>query len=246
MPLSTRPLLTFTFATAFALAGCGAGIDEATRSSGGGSSDAMVRLVNVADDRPSLDLYATNTVVQSGVVLNTTGAYGSVASGSASLNVRAPGDPTQLATVTPTLAKGEHRGVVAATTDATFMATLLSEDEGSPDRGKAKLRVLNLAGVQAGPLDLFIAASCSNLPSTTTPTVASGTSGYVQVTSPSTVTRLCVTKVGDHTDLRLDGGAVTLSDQRIVTVILVRAAATGKLVKGFTLDQQGALLALAP
>lgn len=245
MALPTRPLLTFTFVTAFALAGCGPGIDEATRSSGGGSSDAMVRLVNVADDRPSLDLYAGNTVVQSGVALNATGAYGSVAAGSVSLNVRAPGNQTPLGASTTTLAKGDHLAVVASTTGSTFSSTLLGEDESNPSRGTAKLRVLNLAATEAGPLDLFIAASCSNLPSTATPTVASGASGYVQVTSPSTATHLCVTKGGDRTDLRLDVASVTLSDQRIVTLILVRTSATVKLVKGLTLDQQGALVALA-
>ena len=72
-----------------------------------------------------------------------------------------------------------------------------------------------------------------------------GVSGYVQVTSPSTATHLCITKAGDRTDVRLDVGTVTLSDQRIVTLILVRAA-TGNLVKGLTLDQQSALLALTP
>ena len=247
MPSPTRLLPALALATTFALAACGPGIDEATRSSGG-SSDGQVRLINVADDRPSLDLYATNTAVQSGVALNAAGAYGSVASGSVSLNVRAPGSPTQLTAVTTTLAKGDHRAVVASTTGSTFTSTLLSEDEGNPDRGKAKLRVLNLAGTEAGALDLFIAASCTGLPSSATATLTgvNGPSSYVQVTSPSTATHLCVTKAGDRTDVRLDVASVTLSDQRIVTLILVRATITGNLVKGLTLDQQTALTVLAP
>ena len=231
---------------AFALSSCGPGIDEATRSSGG-SSDAQVRLVNVADDRTSLDLYAGNTVVQSGVALNMAGAYGGVARGSVSLSVRAPGSAVPLSAVTTTLAESDHRAVVASTTGSTFSLTLLSEDEGSPDRGKAKLRLLNLAGTEAGALDLYLAATCAGLPSSATATLTgiNGVSGYVQVTSPSTATHLCITKAGDRTDVRLDVGTVTLSDQRIVTLILVRAA-TGNLVKGLTLDQQSALLALTP
>jgi len=249
MPSSTRPFLAFALATTFALAGCGPGLDEATRSSGG-SSDGMVRLVNVADDKPSLDLYAANTVVQSAVTVNTAGSYGSVASGSVSLNVRAPGSQTQLATLTTTLAKGDHRAVVISTSGGTLTPTLLSEDEANPDRGKAKLRVVNLASTEAGLLDLYLAASCTGVPSTTTATVASASgtpSPFVQVTSPSTATHLCITKANDRTDLRLDVASLTLSDQRIVTLILVRAAATNStLVKGLVLDYQGVLTPLTP
>ena len=245
MPSTTRLLLALALATTFALAGCGPGIDEATRSSGG-SSDGQVRLINVADDKPSLDLYASNTVVQAGVVVNAAGAYGSVASGSVSLNVRAPGSQTQLATLTTTLAKGDHRTVVASTTGPTFTSTLLTDDEANPDRGKAKLRVLNLAFAEAGALDLFIAASCTGPASSDTATLLNinGMSSYIHFTPPSTATHLCVTKAGTRTDLRLDVASVTLSDQRIVTLILVRS--TGALVKGLTLDQQGALLPLTP
>lgn len=248
MPLPTR--LVLVLATTLALAACGPGIDEATRFTGSGSgSDARVRLINVADDKPSLDLYASDTVVQSGVALNAAGTYGTVAAGSVSLNVRAPGSTTQLSATTTTLANGDHRAVVASTSGTTFTSTLLSEDEGNPDRGNAKLRVVNLATTEAPSLDLFIAASCTGLASTVPATLAGigGVSSYVQVTPPSTATRLCVTKAGDRTDVRLDLGSVSLSDQRIVTLILVRGMATGSnLVKGFTLDQQGAVLALTP
>ena len=254
MDLPTRPFLALALALApalaatLALSACGPGIDEATRSSGG-SSDGLVRLVSVADDKPSLDLYASTTVVQAGVAVNTVGAYGSVASGSVSLNVRAPGNPAPIGTVTTTLAKGDHRAVVASTTGATFAVTLLSEDEANPDRGKAKLRVVNLASTEAGPLDLFLAASCTGLPSTATATLpnVSGPSSYVQVASSSTTTHLCLTKAGDRTDVRLDVASLMLSDQRIVTLLLVRAAATNSnLVKGLVLDYQGVLTPLTP
>ena len=245
MPLPTRLLLAL--AATVSLAACGPGIDEAKRSTGS-SSDPQVRLVNVADDKPSLDLYAATTVVQSGVALNTAGAYGTVAAGSVSLNVRAPGNTTPLSAATTTLASGNHAAVVASTSGATFTSTLLGEDEGNPDRGKAKLRVVNLATTEAPSLDLFMAASCTGLPSSATATLTGigGVSSYVQVTPPSTAMHLCITKASDRADVRLDLASVTLSDQRIVTLILVRAATTGNLVKGFTLDQQGALLALTP
>lgn len=248
MPLPTRLALALALATTFALAACGPGIDEATRTTGR-SSDAQVRLVNVADDKPSLDLYASDTVVQSAVTVNMAGGYGTVATGSVSLNVRAPGSTTQLGATTTTLASGSHYAVVASTSGTTFTPTILGEDEGNPDRGKAKLRVVNLAITEAPSLDLFIAASCTGLSSSATATLTGigGVSSYVQVTPPSTAMHLCVTKANDRTDVRLDVASVTLSDQRIVTLILVRAAATGSnLVKGFTLDQQGALLAPAP
>ena len=252
MHLPTRPLLALALALApalaatLALSACGPGLDEATRSSGG-SSDGLVRLVSVADDRPSLDLYASTTVVQAGVAVNTVGAYGSVASGSVSLNVRAPGNPAPIGTVTTTLAKGDHRAVVASTTGATFAVTLLSEDEANPDRGKAKLRVVNLASTEAGPLDLFLAASCTGLPATATLANVSGPSNYVQVASSSTTTHLCLTKAGDRTDVRLDVASLMLSDQRIVTLLLVRAAAANSnQVKGLVLDYQGVLTPLTP
>ena len=246
MPLPTRLLLAL--AATVSLAACGPGIDEAKRTTGS-SSDPQVRLVNVADDKPSLNLYATDTVVQSGVALNAAGAYGTVAAGSVSLNVRAPGSTTQLSAVTTTLASGNHAAVVASTTGSTFASTLVTEDESNPDRGKAKLRVINLASTEAGALDLFIAASCTGPASSDTATLLNinGVSSYIQVTPPSTATHLCVTKAGTRSDLRLDVASVTLSDQRIVTLILVRAAATNStLVKGLTLDQQTALTILSP
>jgi uncharacterized protein DUF4397 len=63
---------------------------------------------------------------------------------------------------------------------------------------------------------------------------------YSQLTASATPVHVCVTSPGDRTDLRLDIPSFTLSEKRVVTLILVRSAG-GVLLHGLVLDQQGAL-----
>lgn len=224
-------------AAAFALSACGPGLDEADRQT---RSEGDVRLVNATDDRPSLDLFNSDSAVQTGVVPNAASSYGRISTGSATLGVRATGNAATLTSITTSIGNGDHRTLVAASSAGTLAITLLGDDESKPDRNSAKLRILHTAAAEAGAVDVFVAASCTGLPASATAvaTSVSGLSSYVQVAA-SAAGHVCVTRAGDRADLRLDAASLTLPDQRIVTLILTRTAASTQL-KGLVLDQQRA------
>ena len=82
----------------------------------------------------------------------------------------------------------QHQTVVAYTSGGTTAATVLSDEEGDPGSGKAKLRVFNTAAADAGNVDVYlISAACSTLATSAAAPVASNVSGlqdaYTEVAS---------------------------------------------------------------
>jgi len=221
-----------------ALSACGGG--------GGTSTDeALVRLVNAtsATEFASLDLFAANGAVVSAVLPDTVSGYGALKRDTYTLDLRQTGSATPLVTTTATLASKSHQTVVATTSGGTLAMTMLSDQEGAPSSGNAKLRIFDAASADSGAVDVYlIAAACTTLAtSAAAPTIANVSglqSGYVQVTASTTPVHLCVTATGDKSDVRLDIPGVTLSDQRILTVILTHTTG-GLLLRGLLLDQQG-------
>ena len=85
-------------------------------------------------------------------------------------------------------------------------------------------------------------SDCTALPSTLSPTSGNVRTlgSYVEVgaTAAGTAYHVCVTGVGDRSDLRLDLPAVKLKDQQITTLVLT-ATPGGVLVNGVQIDQGG-------
>ncbi len=214
---------------------------------GGGSlpsDDGNLRLVNATSDFPSLDLFAANSAVVSAVTPLTTSGFGAIRNGNYTLDVHASNGATLVSTST-SLAKKDFQTVVAYSNAGSLGMAVLSDKEGDPSSGNAKLRVFNTASSDTGPLDVFLVTTpCSTLASSGAAAFATGVAGlqaaFTQVTASATPYHVCVTAPGDRTDLRLDIPSLVLSNQRIVTVILARTAG-GFLVNGLVLDQQGAL-----
>jgi hypothetical protein len=214
---------------------------------GGGSlpsDDGNIRLVNATSDFPSLDLFAANSAVVSGVTPLSGSGFADVKTGNYTLDVHASGGATLVSTST-SLAKKDFQTVVAYSNAGTLAVTVWSDKESDPSSGNAKLRIFNAANGDAGPLDVYLSsAACTSLATSGAAAFAAGITGlqpaYTQVTASATPYHVCVTGPGDKTDLRLDIPSLVLSNQRIVTVILVRTAG-GFLVNGLVLDQQGAL-----
>ena len=106
------------------------------------------------------------------------------------------------------------------------------------------MRIFNTASAEIGPVDVYLLADCGSLATSGAAPFAAGLSGlqsaYTQLAVPATPLHVCVTAPGDKSDLRLDIPALTLSDQRIVTIVLVRTGG-GFLLNGLLLDQQSAL-----
>jgi hypothetical protein len=230
-------------ATTLALAACGGG----TLS----TDEALLRLVNAtsAAEFASLDLYAANGAVVTGVLPDTVSGYGALKRDTYTVDLRQTGSSTPLVSTTTTLASKSHQTVVATTSGGTLAMTVLSDQEGAPSSGHAKLRIFDAASADSGAVDVYLsAAACTALAtSAAAPTVANVSglqSGYTQVTASATPVHLCITATGDKSDVRLDIPGVTLSDQRILTVVLTHTSG-GLLLRGLLLDQQGAATAAA-
>lgn len=229
-----------------------AGLAAALLSACGGgeslSSDASVRLVNATSDFASLDLYEGSNRIYSGTLPYTTGAYVTSNTGSYSFNLQGTGSSIVAATVSGSIDKRKHATLVAYNTAGALNATFLSDEEGSPSHGTAKLRIFNTAKAEAGAVDVYLVASaCSALQTSSVAATASAVdalqASYTEVSAASGGTgyHLCVTASGDKSDVRLDLPSFTLTDQQVVTLILARSVG-GVLLNGLALNQQGGLV----
>jgi hypothetical protein len=234
----TSALRLLALATTLALAACGGGALS--------TDEGHLRLVNAtsAAEFPSLDLFANNGAVVTGVLPDTVSGYGDIKHDNYTLDLRQTGSSTALVTTSTTLARKDHQTVVATTSGGTLAMTVLLDQEGAPSSGNAKLRIFNAASADAGAVDVYlVAAACTTLATSAAAPTAANVSGlqsaYTTLTASTTAVHLCVTAAGDKTDVRLDIPAITLFDQRIVTVILTHTSG-GLLLHGLVLDQQGA------
>jgi hypothetical protein len=215
---------------------------------GGGSlpsEDGNLRLVNATGEFPSLDLFQTNSAFITGVTPLSASGFAGLKNGNYSIDVRATGSGTALVTTSIGLAKKDFQTVVAYSNAGSLALSVLSDKESDPSSGNAKIRLFNAAGGDTGPLDVYLTtAACSTIASSGSAPFAAGLTGlqptFTQVTASTTPYHVCVTTPGDKTELRLDIPSLVLSNQRIVTVLLVRSAG-GFLVNGMTIDQQGAV-----
>ena len=209
---------------------------------GGGSlsvDEGHLRLVN-ASNFGNLDLFADGRAVASGIAPFASSGYADLEQDTYSLDLRQ--SATTLLTTSTTLSRRKHQTVVAYSNSGTIAATVLDDEEGEPGSGKAKFRVFNTA--TSDRVDVFlITAACSTLDTSAAAPTATDVAGlqtsYSELASSATVYHLCVTSAGDRSDLRLEVPAFTLSEKRIVTVVLARGPG-GYLLNAIVLDQQGA------
>lgn len=220
-------------ATLAMVAGCGGGDDD----------KAKVRLLNASIGVASLDLAVGDdeTVVTSGVAYAAVGDYEDVASDDSLLEVQNSTSGATLASTTPTLSTSNKYTLIAYGVSGSVKTTLITETEDTPDSGKTKLQILNLAP-DAGALDIYeTATSDTDLSGAATlaSSVASGSgSGYLSIKSGTF--RLVVTAASDTADLRLEIPSITLPDKGVSTLILTGSNG-GLLVNGMQLVQKGSL-----
>jgi hypothetical protein len=219
-----------------ALAACGGG----TLSIDAG----QLRLINATSSFAGLDLFANSTAVATGVAPYSASAYSDLKAGSYPLTIQQTGDAATLVTTSTTLSKKNQQTVVASTSGGTMTATVLSDEEGAPGSGTAKFRIFNTASADTGNVDVYlITATCDTLVTSAAAPISTNVAGlqdaYSVLTSSATTYHVCVTGVGDKTDLRLDVPSFVLSDKRIVTIILAIGPG-GFLMNGIVLDQQAA------
>jgi len=225
-------------ATGVALSGCG---------SSDSSGSASLRVLNATNSHSSIDLQVNAVVVEPGTATDAVSAYAGPASGSNTLQITDAGVTTALATTVPTLSGGNHYTVVAYEVGSTVKTAIVSEDNTTPTAGTAQMRLYNTV-VNAGKLDAYVAnvADCSSTtlstlsPLTTFTSTTTVTATTLATYSPGTY-RVCVTKNGDSSDLRMEL-SVTLVDQQIAFVVMTPTTG-GSLINGSVLTQQGSNVA---
>jgi hypothetical protein len=244
VPHTLRTLLAAgAAATCALLGGCGGG--DLVVNAGD------VRLVNATSDIATLDLYQSTTLLSGGVAANSAGSYIDLKEGSYTFNIALGGTGVPAATLSAAITKKRHYTIVAYETGGTLTPTFLTDDEGAPSSGTAKLRLFNADTADVSSIDAYLlATACSALASSPAAPIITAVTGlqtsYTQViaTGSGSTYHLCVTSAGDKSDLRLDVPALTLKDGQIVTVILTHTTG-GILLNGLRLDQQGALTSAA-
>ncbi len=240
MSHTLRFLLAAGAAAALALlGGCGGG-DLAL-------NEGDVRLVNATSDIATLDLYQSTTLLSSGIAANSAGPYVGLKPESYTFNIALGGTGIPAATLTAGIEKKQHYTIVAYTTGGTLTTTFLTDQEGAPSSGTAKLRLFNADTADVSSVDAYLLSTpCAALASSPAAPIITAVTGlqasYTQIIAASggTTYHLCVTSANDKSDLRLDVPALTLKDGQIVTVILTHTAG-GILLNGLRLDQQGNL-----
>lgn len=217
------------------LAACGGGEDR---------SKAQVRLVHASTGYAALDLVVDGQRLRRDVAYGGDRAYVEVDPDAADTQITPAGATTALVRTTPALAKRRHYALVAYGAAGSLRAVLLDEDADAPDRGQARVRVLN-AAPEAGALDLYLTTAGAALADAGAlhANAGAGTASALATTDAGTW-RLRVTGAGDQDDLRLDLPAVTLADREVLTVVLTPGVG-GVLVHALRLTQQGAIETLA-
>ena len=207
------------------------------------SSTRAMRLVN-PQRLASLDPFADQRRARHRLFAPLTASgYANLKQDSYSLDLRQ--GATTLLTTTTTLSRKKHQTVVAYSNNGTLAASVLDDEEGEPGSGKAKFRVFNTAA--ADKVDVYLThrgvqharhvIGSSDGDRRLRPARRLHAADRVGDAGFTSASR----RPGDRSDLRLDIPAVTLSEKRIVTLILVHGSGQACfLFTGLVLDQQGA------
>ncbi|MDP2006483.1 MAG: DUF4397 domain-containing protein [Rubrivivax sp.] len=235
---SRRLALLAALASTVWLAACG----------GSGGSDAgstNVRALNLSSDLASVDLYTGETKRFSALVTDTLAPSVSFEANTYTLGVKRAGDGATLLSGSYALAKDQNYTAVLWGRETALRLSTLPENESTSDiaAGISRVRFFN-ATTDTGAVDVFITPAASDLGETsaTQGALASGSLSGFRELSQGTY-RLRVTGVGDPNDLRLDIPAITLKDKTYATLVLT-AGASGVLVNGTLIEQQGAVTTL--
>jgi hypothetical protein len=208
---------------------------------GSGGGNAQLRVLNVTNDVPSLDVSLSGTKTYTAVATQGLTASSTVAAQSYTVGITVAGSPTSLFSSTYSLAKDQHyTGVVWGSSDALHFNTLPEDENDSLASGTTEVRVFN-ATANAGAFDVYLTPLLQNVPdlngaaATRSNVASSALSGYALLATGSY--RLRITGAGNPSDVRLDVPSVTLGDVQYATIIIT--AGTGNaLVNATVLVQQ--------
>lgn len=225
--------LVLAFAVSL-LCACGGNDDD--------GGDGQVRLVNATPDYTSLDFYATDTLIASAVLQDAASPYVAIGQGTTTFKLKRAGSTVTTLATDRGVSKGVAHSLITYTTGGSVRTVFVTDSEGAPTSGSAKLRVFNTS-TEAGTVDVYLTSvggSVNDVSPFTSSLIAERFSGFTEFTRGSY--RLVVTAAGDKTDLRLDLPSITLADQQVATLILTTTPG-GVLLNGLVVNQAGTLTA---
>jgi hypothetical protein len=126
-------------------------------STGCGSSNANVRLVNAITGTSSVDMLLDNKNTISGISYGTASGYVKVGGGSHNLIVEVTGNTSPLINQTFSFSSGDT--TVVATNSS---AVVLTDDNSAPSSGNIRIRVIN-ASPSLGSADVYVVASGTSI-----------------------------------------------------------------------------------
>jgi Domain of unknown function (DUF4397) len=216
-------------------------------SCGKSSGTANIRMLNVSTGYSSLDLWASNngntnpnyTAQFQGVGYETLSNYGSITSGTYSVEFRNSGSTSPLATDgSENLTDGSHTTYVGYGSSGNFATVKIGEDQSSANSGYAKVTVINAS--EAGAVDVYLTDSTTLLQNASPVVTNLATGGSSTITETSGNYRLRVVGTGNIADLRADVAQVTFNSTTVDSVLLTSTTG-GMLVNVSLLPQQGTL-----
>ncbi len=152
-------------------------------TAGCGSGGTQVRVMNAIDGESTVSMQIDNNNLASGVAFGTASSYGSVSSGSHTLEIQAANAPLFNQSIT---LSGDSNNTVLAT-DAG--PTVLSDNKSTPSSGDIQIRAVN-ASTALGNTDVYIVAPGTDI-STVNATISAlafrTASGYQTVAAGSYV-----------------------------------------------------------
>lgn len=183
-------------------------------TTGCGSSNANVRLMNAFVGQSSLDLLLANKSVITGVTYGGASGYTATSSNSTSLQIEATGNSNALLNQGVNLQSGAYSTVLATNTSA----IVLSDDHSAPASGAIEIRVVN-ASPTLGAADVYIVTPGTDI-STVSPAVSSLTyqssSGYIPMNVGSY--EVIFTQAGQKFAF-IDSNSLSFSAGQIRTVV---------------------------
>lgn len=241
--ISRRTALLGTMGTvvtgSLTLAGCGGS------GSGSGSGTTQVRAINLTTDLPSVDIFANDTKQFSAQTTGALSPYQGIEAKEYTLKVNKAGDGANILTGTYSLGKDlNYTAVVWGRETALRLSTLPeNEDVNNIGTGNARVRMFN-ATTDSGSVDVYFTSATAILGETaaTQSAVTAGQLSAFRELSSGTY-RLRITGAGDPSDVRLDIASVVL-DVKTYSTLIITAGASGVLVNGVLLKQQGAATSL--
>jgi hypothetical protein len=183
-------------------------------------------------------MIASGVTLASAVATGSASSYATIASGIFPITLDLTGSGTPSAQTSILISSAVTYTVVAFTAGQQLRLTAVTDNEPAPVSGDGKIRVLNLAQIDSGNVDVYVVPAGGNLAGAST-LVGNfgGTSGYFEISKGTY--HIAVTGVGNKTDLRLDLPSVVIGDQQVLTLILTSTSG-GVLVDGWLVAQQTA------